>query len=205
MMKKKIALGLLLCAVLILGTMTGCSEKEPLNANHVAAICANPKAYFDHEITLEGQVISEPALHGANLYRFTVTSMDGDPKDQFLVYLKEPMDLELYDVVNIKGEVSDAKTVGEGAEKRYMPVIYPAEVSVTDIGYRVDNMAKTQKELEEERTRLLTTGELVKGQDEISREDFDKLSEDAKAYEKKKMDYDKRLERLTELKEALSK
>lgn len=203
MMKKKIMLGLL-CVALILGTMTACSEKESLNASHVAAICANPKEYFDQEITLEGQVLSAPSLHGANLYRFVIASMDGDPKDQFLVYLREPMDLELYDVVTITGEVSDAKTVGEGNDKRYMPVIYPAEVTISDIGYRIDNMAKTQKELEAERTRLLTTGELVKGQDEISREDFDKLSDDAKAYEKKKMDYDKRLERLTELKEALS-
>lgn len=132
-MKKKLFLSVF-SALLVACLFAGCSstaEPKTVTPDQFDAFFDNPKDYVKADIEISGQVVSEPQSTN-NTYTFDVMTDQQKKTDFIKVTCPDTTDVQLFDIVTIKGKVSDVMTVTRDTGTTNQPVIEATEVTVTD-------------------------------------------------------------------------
>lgn len=132
-MKKKLFLSVLsvLLVACLFAACSSTAEPKTVTSDQFDSFFDNPKDYVKADIEISGQVVSEP-LSTNNTYNFDVMTDQQKKTDFIMVTCPDTTDVQLFDIVTIKGKVSDVMPVTRDTGTTNQPVIEATDVTVTD-------------------------------------------------------------------------
>lgn len=194
-MRKKQIVFLTITFFLCLLAGCGGGTKGTLNADQSGRIFSTPEDFVGYQVTLSGQVSSEPKLIDNAVYGFRILTGDNQ-ENQAIIYTEDIDDLEKYDVVSLEGTIFTTKIVSTSQGDLNLPLLHPTDVKVTDTSYRSAALEEQQQQLEAMRQELLTDAQSLQAQNDagnLNRDEYSKLNQDKEKYEALKSEYDNRL------------